>query len=131
MKKYKTDLIVILSVSVFFSLLLPGYFKNAVTIVLPDAVEFIAGTLILFVLLLLAYFAVKPGLDNETKKNMKAVPSGYQELYNENNHITKKGTFECGKLYNGLSYVYRKDGTLSHIEIYRKGVYSGDAPANK
>jgi hypothetical protein len=131
MKKYKVELIVILAVSIGATILLPNFFKSNTGIQFPDFFDFIIWTLIIFILLTLTFFAVKPPLDNETKKNMKPLPDGYQELYNTNNQVTKKGFFIGGKLCDGSKYVYKKDGVLSHIEIYKDGVHTGNSQTDK
>ena len=56
------------------------------------------------------------------------VTDGYNKLFNKNKQISQDGTFRRGKLYDGKWYRYDDDGILSHIELYKAGVYEGDVP---
>lgn len=127
MREHRIDLVVILIISIGSAVLVPNFIKHSSEIEIVGLSDFIVWTLIIFVLLTLSYFAVKPPVDNETKKNMTPLPDGYQELYNEKNQITRKGFFISGKLVNGFRHVYKGNGRLSRIEIYKDGVYMGDS----
>lgn len=131
MRKHKIELIVILLVSIGGAVLVPNYLTGNSEVKLVNFFDFFIWTLIIFTLLCLAYFAAKPPLDNETKKNMKALPDGYQELYNERDQIAKKGFFIGGQLHEGAKYIYKKDGRLSHIEIFKDGIRVGSSPIEK
>ena len=119
MRKHKVELLIILIISAGLAILLPNFAMANKTFVMPSAVAFIKWTLIIFVALSLVFFARKGKPDKEATLN---IPNGFHELYNEENQITKKGYFEGGKLYNGSQHIYKKDGTLSHIETYKEGI---------
>jgi hypothetical protein len=121
MRKHKVELIVLLLFSIGGAVLVPNYLMSNSEVKLVNFSDFLIWTFIIFILSTMAYFAVKPPLDNETKKNMKPLPDGYQELYNERDQITKKGFFIGGKLHDGTKYIYKKDGQLSHIENFKDG----------
>lgn len=118
MRKHKTELIILFVISAGLSILLQNFAMANKTFVMPNALPFAKWTLIIFVGLTLIYFAKKGKPDEEPTLH---IPNGFHELYNDNNQITKKGYFEGGKLYNGSQHIYKKDGTLSHIEIYKEG----------
>ena len=118
MKKNKAELLIILTISIGLSVLLPNFLKKQLTIVMPSAFDFTKWTIGIFVLLYVVYFSSKPK-DRKVSLNLS---NGFHELYNENNQITKKGHFEGGRLYNGSVNIYKQDGTISHIEIIKDGV---------
>ena len=121
MKKYKIELLVILVISIGLAILLPNFGMANQSLVMPEILVLIKWTIIIFVVLVLMYFARKGKPDKESKLH---ISNGYHELYNYSNQILKKGMFEGGKLYNGTMYLYKKDGSLSHTEIYKDGVCS-------
>ena len=117
-KKYKIELLTILIISIGLAILLPNFAMANQSFIIPEILVLIKWTLIIFVVLALFYFAKKGKPDKEPKIH---ISNGYHEVYNYNNQITKKGMFEGGKLYNGTINVYKKDGSLSHTEIYKDG----------
>lgn len=123
MKKHKIELITIFIISLLAVILLSNFPKNKSEFAMPSLVYLVKWTSITFVGLVLIYFARKPKPD---KERSLYISDGYQEIYNENNQIIKKGIFEGGKLYNGKIYVYKKDGTLSSTEVYKEGIYIGN-----
>jgi hypothetical protein len=131
MRKHKVELIVLLLFSIGGTVLVPNYLMWNSKVEIVNFPDFLIWTLIIFTLLSLAYFAVKPPLDNETKKNMKPLPDGYQELYNEKDQITKKGFFIGGQLCDGAKYIYKKDNQLSHIGIFKDGNCVDNSPIEK
>lgn len=123
MKKHKIELITIFIISLLAVILVSNFPKNKSEFIMPSLVYLVKWTSITFVGLVLIYFARKPKPDKEPSFY---ISDGYQEIYNENNQIIKKGIFEGGKLYNGKIYVYKKDGTLSSTEVYKEGIYIGN-----
>jgi hypothetical protein len=120
MKKQKIELLVILTISIFSSVLLPNFFKGITPLVILSVSEFLIWFLSIFLLFSILFFSLKP------KEKLTIISDGYQELYNEKNQITKKSFFQGGILHNGLKYIYKKDGSLSHIEKCINGVYTVD-----
>ncbi len=55
------------------------------------------------------------------------VLNGYYVLYNKNKQKTKEGTFVNNRLIDGKNYIYNANGVLDRIEIYKEGVYQGNA----
>lgn len=55
------------------------------------------------------------------------IPDGKQVLYNNNKQKVKEGLFKDGRLYQGYTYNYDKEGALFKIYIYREGRYMGDS----
>jgi len=53
--------------------------------------------------------------------------NGQNTLYNKNRQITQTGEFKNGQLFNGKLYKRNQNGILYKIEMYREGVYIGDA----
>ena len=100
--------------------LLPNFFKYNQTLEWPGISNFTIWTLSLFAIIFIIFHVSKP-----TEKAAR-LPDGYHELYNENNQITKKGMFEFGRHVSGTRRIYKKDGSLSHIEICTNGVYTKD-----
>lgn len=125
MKKYKIELLIIFIISIGLAILLPNFAMANQSLVMPERLVLIKWTTIIFVALTLLYFAKKGKRDKEPKIY---ITNGYHELYNYSNQISKKGMFEGGKLYNGTIYVYKKDGSLSHTEIYKEGNILNPAP---
>jgi hypothetical protein len=122
MKKHKIEILVILILSICVSYIFPAFFTHSDKIIVWTGLyDFIIRTGIIFTLLSLAFFAFKPPSDRS-----KPIPDGHQEFYNNKNQITKKGFFAGGKLQDGTKHVYKKDGSLSHIEIYKNGVCAGN-----
>ena len=124
-KKYKTDLLVLLFISLFLAVLFPNFLKDSATIELPNIFEFVKWLLIIFVVLGVPYLVYKPS-EREAR-----IPDGEHKLYNEKDQITKDGIFNKGDLISGTKHVYSKDGTLIRIEIFKNGVCVGEAPMNK
>lgn len=126
MKKKLPGLLILFVISLCSSFLYLNYtrgeFSN--TLVLPNLLELVIWTLVIFAILTLLVFSIKT-----TQKTVN-IPDGYQNLYNECNQITKEGVFSGGKLINGSKHVYSRDDTLSHTEIYRNGVSTGKNPQN-
>lgn len=54
-------------------------------------------------------------------------PDGHQVIYNNDKQKVKEGLFKDGRLYNGYTYTYDKDGNIFSISIYREGRYKGDS----
>lgn len=54
-------------------------------------------------------------------------PDGNHAIYNNNQQKVKEGLFKDGRLYDGFTYTYDKDGDLFSISIYRGGRYKGDS----
>jgi hypothetical protein len=127
MKRHRVEILVILTASIGLSLIFPGFFtESAMVIVWNGVTNFAITSVIVFILITLLYFGGKPPADKDTNRENAIIGDGYQELYNENNQITKKGFFEGGRLSNGTRYVYRKDGSLLRVETYKNGVHTGD-----
>jgi hypothetical protein len=121
MKKYKVvELLILLVISIPVAVILPNYFHGRDTIRISSVSEFMTWFLVVFIVLAVLYFSIKP------KEKLASIPDGHQKLYNEKNQITKEGVFKGGRLINGLRHVYHKNGTLSHTEIYKNGVYIED-----
>ncbi len=120
MKKTLIEPIVILIIAMVFALLLPNLFKMNKTIELPTIDEFVILTLSSFAMMSVIVHLFRP------KEKVVILPDGYYELYNANNQLTKKGMFEGSKQVSGIKYVYKKDGTLSHVEKCLNGVYTKD-----
>jgi hypothetical protein len=118
MKKNILKFLIILIISMCMSLLLPNYFKGNQSIEWPGFSTYIGWCITILIGILLMLYATKP-----KEKSMK-VPDGYNELFNSNDQITKKGMFYRGQLVNGTKYIYNKDGTFSHIENCINGVYT-------
>ena len=53
--------------------------------------------------------------------------NGNTTLYNNNMQVTQIGEFKAGRLWNGKWKKYNKNGILVKIEIYKQGIYVGDA----
>ncbi len=123
MKKNKLELLILFIISIGLSILLPNFFKQKSTIAIPNIVDLAIWTIAFFLILFVVYFSSKP----KDKEHSLRIPNGTHELYNESNQITKKGYFEGGKIYNGSIYVYKKDGTLSHIEKIKDGINIGNS----
>jgi len=121
MKKYITNILIILIISILGAFLLPNFFKGNPTLEWPSLVDFTIWVLVLFTIISILFYVNKP------KEKLARVPDGYHELSNANNQITKKGIFEAGKQISGTRHVYNKDGTLSHIETCINGVYTKNA----
>ncbi len=117
MKKHLTQTFIVLLLSIGGALLLPNFFKGNKSMEWPTITDFIIWTLAIFALFSISLYINKP------KEKLDKVPDGYHELYNANNQITKKGMFANGQQVNGTKHVYKKDGTLSHIENCTNGVY--------
>lgn len=47
--------------------------------------------------------------------------TGTYTLYNMNGKVDRKGNFVKGDLIDGERYVYREDGSLNYIEVYKDG----------
>ncbi|MBA2613035.1 MAG: hypothetical protein H0U95_13780 [Bacteroidetes bacterium] len=99
---------------------MPNFLKFDKPIEFPTITDFTIWTLGSFILFSVFLHINKP-VDNSTK-----IPDGFHELFNEENKITKKGMFHAGEQINGTKHVYKKDGTLSHIEKCTNGAYSKD-----
>ena len=102
------------------ALLIPNALKMSKTIELPPIDDFIILTLMAFTLMFLVLHLYRP------KDKEGILPDGYHELYNSNNQLTKKGLFQRGEQVSGIRYIYKKDGSLSHIEKCLNGVYTAD-----
>jgi hypothetical protein len=118
MKKYITNILIILIISMLWAFLLPNFFKGNPTLEWPSLVDFTIWTFALFTIISILFYVNKP------KEKLARVPDGYHELSNANGQITKKGMFEAGKQISGARHVYNKDGTFSHIETCTNGVYT-------
>jgi hypothetical protein len=120
MKKHLTEALIILLISMGGALLLPNFFMNNKTMEWPSISDFTIWALAIFVVISILFYINKP------KEKSERVPDGYNELHNANNQVTKKGVFFCGKQVSGTRHVYKKDGTLSHIENCINGLYTKD-----
>ena len=120
MKKQVTYTLIFLVVSMGGAILLHNFFNYSKTMELPTISLFIKWTIGIFVGISIVLYATKP------KEKSARVPDGYHELTNANNQLTKKGLFEGGKQVSGTRHVYNKDGTFSHIENCKNGVYTKD-----
>jgi len=120
MKKYITNILIILIISMLWAFLLPNFFKGNPTLEWPNIVDFTIWTFVLFTVISILFYVNKP------KEKLARVPDGYHELTNANNQLTKKGLFEGGKQVSGTRHVYNKDGAFSHIENCKNGVYTKD-----
>lgn len=54
-------------------------------------------------------------------------PDGNHVFYNNDKQKVKEGLFKDGRLYDGYTYTYDKDGDIFSISIYRGGRYKGDS----
>ena len=54
-------------------------------------------------------------------------PDGKHTFYNNDKQKAKEGLFKDGRLYDGYTYTYDKDGDIFSISIYREGRYRGDS----
>lgn len=125
MKKRIIEILILAAISTCPAFVLPNYFKfYRGTLELPAFSEFATWFLVFFIVLTILVYSIK-------SQKLASVPDGYQKLYNEQNKISKDGVFKSGKLVNGSKYIYTKDGSLSHIEIYKNGVYTHDALNDK
>ena len=118
MKKNVTKVLIILIVSMAGAILLHNFFNYNKTMELPSISLFVKWTLAISSGISIILYATKP------KEKSAMVPDGYNELYNTNNQITKKGMFNGGRQISGTRYVYNKDKTFSHIENCTNGVYT-------
>jgi hypothetical protein len=118
MKKYITNILIILIISMLGAFLLPNFFKGIPTLEWPSVFDFTIWTFALFTIISILFYINKP------KEKLARVPDGYHELSNANGQTTKKGMFEAGKQISGTRHVYNKDGTFSHIENCTNGVYT-------
>lgn len=118
MKKYLLQSLLILAISMFAGVLMPNFLKLSKTIELPNSTDFALWTAGTFIFFSVFIFLRKP-VDTSGR-----IPDGYHELYNAENKISKKGMFHSGQQINGTKYVYKKDGSLSHIETYTNGIYT-------
>lgn len=116
MKKSKTELLIIVILSVLGALIVPNYLKERDTIAIKDISEFSIYFIIIFIVLAVLYFSNKP------KEKTIQITDGYQTLYNENNLITKEGVFKNGKLIKGTKYIYNTAGQLLSTEKYENGI---------
>lgn len=67
--------------------------------------------------------------NTEDKPNLEVFKfNGRNTLYNKNRQVTQIGEFKDGRLWNGKWKHYNKNGILEKIEIYKEGVYIGNAP---
>lgn len=67
--------------------------------------------------------------NTEDKPNLDVFKfNGRNTLYNKNRQVTQIGDFKDGRLWNGKWKHYNKNGMLERIEIYKEGVYIGNAP---
>jgi Ca2+/H+ antiporter len=120
MKKRAIEAIILLVISMIGAWILPSFLKMTKVIELPDLDDFIITTLIIFAVMYAVTMSFKQR-DREPK-----LSDGYHEVYNANNQLSKKGTFFHGKQVSGIRNVYKKDGTLSHIEKCVDGIYTAD-----
>ena len=74
-----------------------------------------------------AVAVVKEETLQDPKAKGPSMLNGYYVLYNKNRQKTKDGTFKENRLMDGKNYIYNQDGILKRIEIYKEGVYIGDA----
>lgn len=77
-----------------------------------------------------AAVTVKHSIRNtEDKPNLAVFKfNGFNTLYNKNRQVTQVGEFRDGRLWNGKWKRYDKNGLIQKIEIYKEGVYVGNAP---
>lgn len=54
--------------------------------------------------------------------------NGRNVLYNKNRQVTQIGEFKDGRLWNGKWKKYGDNGLIQKIEIYKEGIYVGNAP---
>lgn len=67
--------------------------------------------------------------NTEDKPNLEVFKfNGRNTLYNKNKQVTQVGEFRDGRLWNGKWKKYDKNGIIEKIEIYKEGVYIGNAP---
>ncbi len=118
MKKRALEIIIFLIIAMVGAFILPSFFKMSKSIEMPQLDDFVITTLILFAVLYAVTMVLKPS------DWPKKIPDGYHELYNAKSQLSKKGMFFNGKLMNGSKHVYKKDGTLSHIEKCVNGIYT-------
>lgn len=123
MKKRALEIIIFLVVAMIGAWILPNFFKMGKTLDLPDLDDFVITTLILFAVMHAVTMSFK------LRDIEKKLSDGYHELYNANDQLSKKGMFFHGKQVSGTKYVYKKDGTLSHIEKCVYGVYTMETSA--
>ena len=57
--------------------------------------------------------------------------NGYKKMYNQNQQLSKDGTFKNYRLMEGKWYKYDENGMLVSIELYKQGRYIGEAPLPK
>jgi hypothetical protein len=120
MKKRAIEIIVFLVVAMIGAWILPSFFSLSKTIEFPPIDDFIITSLIIFAVLFAVTMSFKR-IDREPK-----LSDGFHELYNAKKQLTKKGMFFNGKQVSGTKHVYKKDGTLSHIEKCVDGVYTSN-----
>ena len=54
--------------------------------------------------------------------------NGRNVLYNKNRQVSQIGEFRDGRLWNGKWKKYDQNGIIEKIEIYKEGIYIGNAP---
>lgn len=65
--------------------------------------------------------------DNDILKlGNKNIPDGRQKIYNSNYQIAIIAEFKNGKIVSGKEFVYKKDGLLNYIRIYKNSRYIKD-----
>ncbi len=65
----------------------------------------------------------------EDKPNLEVFKhNGQNVLYNKQKQVTQIGEFKDGRLWNGKWKKYSANGLIEKIEIYKEGVYVGNAP---
>jgi antitoxin component YwqK of YwqJK toxin-antitoxin module len=73
----------------------------------------------------------KPDKENGTVNEADVFrPNGYNITYNNDKLIWKKGDFKDGNLWNGENYVYKRNGVIKQVEVYRNGKYIGNRQLN-
>ncbi len=67
--------------------------------------------------------------NTEDKPNLDVFKfNGRNTLYNKNRQVSQVGEFRDGRLWNGKWKKYDKNGIIERIEIYKEGIYIGNAP---
>ncbi len=67
--------------------------------------------------------------NTEDKPNLAVFKfNGRNTLYNKDRQVTQVGEFRDGRLWNGKWKHYNRNGLIERIEIYKEGVYIGNAP---
>lgn len=55
------------------------------------------------------------------------IPDGNHTFYNNDKQKVKEGLFKDGRLFDGYTYTYDKEGAIFSISIYNGGRYKRDS----